>query len=174
MYSRTESDRRYNRGHKKEIKEKHRRWYEKNCEKVLKKQKQYCKNNRGKRREREKRRRKIDLKFSLNNKMTTAIRISLKGDKRGRHWETIIDYILDELIEHLKKTMPKGYNWQDYLQGKLHIDHIIPVSVFNFDSPDHIDFKRCWALGNPRLLPAKENQIKSNKLKKPFQLSLKV
>ena len=70
--------------------------------------------------------------------------------------------------------MPKGYIWQDYLEGKLHIDHIIPIDVFNFDSPEQIAFKKCWGLKNLRLLSARENIIKNNKLLKPFQLGLKI
>jgi len=70
--------------------------------------------------------------------------------------------------------MPKGYCWQDFLEGKLHIDHKIPISAFNFTKSEHIDFKRCWALSNLQLLPARENIIKSNHLSKPFQPALKI
>ena len=116
--------------------------------------------------------RKVDLKFNLNCKMKSAINISLKGGKTGRHWETLVGYTLENLIEWLKITMPEGYTWQDYMEGRLHIDHKIPISVFNFKTPEHPDFKRCWALSNLQLLPAKENLIKSNKLLRPFQPSL--
>ena len=117
---------------------------------------------------------KQDLKFNLNRKISTRIVESLKRNKTGRQWETIVGYTLEDLIKRLKKTMPKGYNWQDFIQGKLHIDHIIPISAFNFDCPEHIDFKNCWALENLRLLPAKENLIKGNKLARPFQPALKI
>jgi len=118
--------------------------------------------------------RRTDIKCNLNNRITTAINISLKGNKNGRHWETLVGYTLDDLVKRLKKTMPEGYGWQDYLKGKLHIDHIIPVSVFNFDKPEDIDFQNCWALNNLQLLPARENIIKSNKLDNPFQPALKI
>ena len=117
---------------------------------------------------------KQDLKFNLNRKISTRIVESLKRNKTGRQWETIVGYTLEDLIKRLKKTIPKGYNWQDFIQGKLHIDHIIPISAFNFDCPEHIDFKNCWALENLRLLPAKENLIKHNKLARPFQPALKM
>jgi len=99
---------------------------------------------------------------------------SLRDNKNGRKWEDLIGYTLDDLIKRLEKTIPKGYIWQDYLTEKLHIDHIIPISVFNFDKPEHIDFKRCWALNNLRLLPAKENMMKHDKLYKPFQPALPI
>ena len=72
--------------------------------------------------------------------------------------------------------MPDNCTWQNYLEGKLHIDHIIPINAHNFTKAQHTDFKRCWALSNLRLLPAKENLIKGSELTKPFQpaLSLKL
>jgi 5-methylcytosine-specific restriction endonuclease McrA len=68
--------------------------------------------------------------------------------------------------------MPLGYTWQDFLSGKLHIDHIIPIAAFNFRSPGDADFKHCWALKNLRLLPAKENMRKGAKLTAPHQPGL--
>ena len=60
------------------------------------------------------------------------------------------------------------------MDGKLHIDHIIPVSVFNFTNDNHIDFFKCWSLDNLQLLPAKENLVKHNKLDISFQPSLQL
>ena len=114
---------------------------------------------------------KTDLKFNLNSKISKSVRKSLKGNKVGR-WEDLVDYTTNDLIKRLKQTIPKGYTWKDYLEAKLHLDHIIPIDVFNFTEPEHIDFKRCWALENLRLLPAKENLIKGNKLSRPFQPAL--
>jgi 5-methylcytosine-specific restriction endonuclease McrA len=117
---------------------------------------------------------KTDLKFNLNIKMSRGINSSIKNNKNGRHWETFLNYTLKDLIKRLTKTMPEGYNWQDYLNGELEIDHIIPKSKFNFTKPEHPDFKRCWALNNLQLLPMRENRIKSDKLTRPFQLALKM
>ncbi|MBA7535324.1 hypothetical protein ES705_27577 [subsurface metagenome] len=117
---------------------------------------------------------KIDLKYNLNQRMSRAILKALKGNKANRHWENLVGYTIRDLERRLKRTMPQGYTWQDYLEGKLHIDHVIPKSAFNFTRPEHTDFKRCWALENLRLLPAKENLIKHNHLNKPFQPTLRL
>jgi hypothetical protein len=53
-----------------------------------------------------------------------------------------------------------------------HINHVIPISAFNFSSPEDIDFKKCWALKNLRPLWAKDNFSKNARLDKPFQPSL--
>ncbi|GAG98711.1 unnamed protein product, partial [marine sediment metagenome] len=89
-----------------------------------------------------------------------------------KHWEDLVDYKLNDLKKRLFQTMPNGYCWQDFLDGKLHIDHIVPIVVFNFTQSEHTDFKRCWALNNLQLLPARENMIKHDKLTKPFQPAL--
>lgn len=79
---------------------------------------------------------------------------------------------MDALIKRLKATIPPGWTWEDLLQGKLHIDHIVPQSAFNYRNAQDQDFKRCWALSNLRALPAKENLAKGTKLLQPFQPSL--
>jgi len=152
-------------------------WYKKNSEKAKEIRKRWRENNpekiRKTRREWERNMRRINLKYNLSRKICDAIYRSLKRGTKDNHWEILAGYTLTKLIKHLKKTMPENYSWNDYLDGKLHIDHIIPISAFNFDKPEHTDFKRCWALSNLQLLPAKENLIKHNKLEKPFQPSLK-
>ena len=121
-------------------------------------------------------RRKTDIKYKLNKNISTAIWFSLKkgNSKKGKSWKDIVPYTLNGLIKRLKKTLPKGYTWDDYINGRtdLHVDHKIPVSVHNFKSYKDTDFQRCWALKNLQLLPAKENIIKSNSLEKHFQPSL--
>jgi len=116
--------------------------------------------------------RKTDLKYALNHNFSNEIRMALKGNKDGYHWESLVGYTLNNLINRLKSTMPEGYAWQDYLEGKLQIDHIIPISVFNYTKSEHIDFKRCWSLNNLQLLPARKNIQKYNHLDKPFQPAL--
>lgn len=153
----------YYQKNKEKTDEKSKQWYEKNREKMKEHRSKYRKN-----------RRKTDLKYRLSRRTSNAIYNSLRGGKAGRHWEDLVGYTLTDLINHLKKTIPIGFDWQDYMEGKLHIDHIIPISAFNFVNSDHIDFKRCWALSNLRLLPAKENIIKNSKLTRPFQPALKI
>jgi len=112
-------------------------------------------------------------KGKLNNRMGTAVRDSIKkGRKAGRKWETLVGYTVDSLKRHIEKQFKKGMNWQLFMEGKIHIDHIIPIAAFNFSAPEDIDFKRCWALKNLRPMWAKENFIKHDRVDKPFQPSL--
>ena len=176
------------------VKEFNRQWRNKYPEKVKKMEKQWIKNIKNhpesmkeyykairegnkkynKRYERTNNKYKNDMKYKINRRISSLIWYSLKGNKNGRHWEDLVGYTLKDLVKRLKKTIPKDYTWQDYLEGKLHIDHIIPISAYNFNQIGQIDFQRCWALSNLQLLSAKENLIKSNKLTKPFQPCLKL
>lgn len=120
-------------------------------------------------------RKRTNPKAILRTRMHSTIHRVLKrygGAKAGRKTVDILGYSMECLERHLKKTMPAGATWNDYLSGDLHIDHIVPVSAFNFSSPDDHDFLRCFALENLRLIPAEENLRKSAKLAKPFQPSL--
>lgn len=113
-------------------------------------------------------------KYVISRRMSLGMRRSLKNGKGNKSWTTFVNYSIDDLFNRLNKTLPNGYLWNDFLDGKLHIDHIIPISVFNYSSPKHLDFKRAWALDNLQLLPAKENMSKQDKLYKPFQTSLEI
>lgn len=115
------------------------------------------------------------LKYKLNIRMASGIYNSLKkGIKNGRHWETLVPYNYKQLKKQLISTMPEGYIWQDFMNGKLDIDHIRPINSFNFNKPEDFEFQQCWALDNLQLLTVKENRSKQDKLIKPFQTNLKI
>jgi hypothetical protein len=107
----------------------------------------------------------------LNRLVSNNIRVSLHGLKDNNHWEDLVGYTLKDLMKHLECKFKLGMTWENY--GKWHIDHIIPKSVFQFNSPDDIDFKRCWALKNLQPLWHWENESKGAKVKDGFQPSLK-
>lgn len=118
-------------------------------------------------------RKRKDVKFILNNRMSCSIRDCLKrGVKNRIHWEYSVGYTLKDLERRLRKTIPNSYVWKDFLSGELHIDHIIPIRLFQFDSPEDKEFKQCWSLCNLRLLPSKENAAKRDKITNPILLGL--
>lgn len=161
---------------KEKIKKRDAIYYQRNKQVCLKAKKLWRENNQEKVRaykRAESKKRRSTSKGYLSHNISKAIGKALKGDKAGRHWENLVGYSLKQLYRRLKKTIPKGYTWQDYLDGKLHIDHKTPVSVFNFEEPEDTDFQRCFALKNLQLLPARENIIKSNKLEGHFQPSFR-
>lgn len=115
---------------------------------------------------------RTDKKFKLNLNVTNAIRGSLKYGKNGRHWEDIVGYTLKDLMNHIEKQFTGSMSWKRFLVGEIHIDHKIPIAVFNFTNPEHLDFKQCWALSNLQPMWASENLSKGAKINIPFQPSL--
>lgn len=114
-------------------------------------------------------------KDSPEFRLTSAIRAGVvkgmrKGFKSSRRTFDILGYALSDLRTHLESQFQPGMSWENY--GDWHIDHIIPRSVFNYETPDDIDFKRCWALENLQPLWAADNIRKHAKLDEPFQPSL--
>ena len=109
---------------------------------------------------------KTDDKYRLDNITSRSIRRALKNSSRNKenHWKSILGYTIKELKERLISTIPKGYDWQDYINGKLELDHKIPVRYFEYNRKSDIDFKKSWGLDNLRLLPKKLNRIKSGDL----------
>jgi hypothetical protein len=107
--------------------------------------------------------------YRVNALMAKAIRDSLKKHKStetsGSKWLSYVNYSKQGLINHLKKSLENlpGYTWQDFMNGDLHIDHIKPKSLFNYNSPFHPEFALCWGLDNLQLLPAIENIKKGDK-----------
>ena len=115
---------------------------------------------------------RTNLKNRLNRNIGNAIYQNLKGFKRGRHWENLVKWTLQQLKNRFVQLFEPGMTWDNY--GEWHIDHKIPISAFNFTKPENLDFKRCWALSNLQPMWAKENISKGAKLDKPFQPSLRV
>lgn len=113
-------------------------------------------------------------KGNLNHRMSCQIWHSLHRNKEGQNWKDMVDYSLNDLKKHLEKQFSEGMTWEKFLKGEIHIDHKIPISVFNFTKPDHLDFQRCWALGNLQPLWAHDNLVKQAKIDKPFQLGLAI
>ena len=103
--------------------------------------------------------------------VTTGIRRFLKSDgKRGRRTFDCLPYTPEQLVIHLERRFASGMSWANY--GQWHIDHIVPISAFNFETVEHVDFQRAWALSNLQPLWARDNLCKGARIDAPFQPSL--
>jgi len=79
----------------------------------------------------------------------------MNGLKAGRSWTRLVGYTAEELREHIERQFLKGMSWEE--ADKFHIDHIVPLATFNFDSAEHPEFRAAWALTNLRPLWATAN-----------------
>ena len=162
------SGRKYYANNKEKYAERWQEYYKENAEYLKEKASEYGKNNRDKLRIADRKRRE-DPRFRLSSNISRSIRQSLfeHNGKNGAPWESMVDFTKKQLVRHLEKLFQPGMTWENY--GDWHLDHVIPKSVFNFTTPEHEDFSRCWALKNLQPMWAKENMSKSAKLEKHFQ-----
>lgn len=94
----------------------------------------------------------------LNSSISGAICLSLRGNKAGRHWETLVGYKLEDLKYSIESKFSKGMNWENY--GEWQLDHYFPMSKLIIDSAEDPTFKYCWSLNNLQPLWENDNFIK--------------
>ena len=118
---------------------------------------------------------RTDAEFNAKEKLRTQLRKLRHADsdvarlmsnniKRGlwlSSWVDLLGYSMGDLVAHLKRTLPKRATWEQFLDGDLHIDHIVPRASFDMDDPSEL--RACWSLGNLRLIHKRDNLAKSNR-----------
>jgi hypothetical protein len=137
------------------------RHYDKNKEAILERRK--TESWRAENAARLRRRRQRDPAFRVYCNVSRLIHMALKDKKAGRKWETLVGYTLADLTRHLERQFTKGMTWENMGKKGWEIDHILPRASFNFDGPDHPDFRACWALTNLRPLWSDANAAKREK-----------
>jgi hypothetical protein len=106
--------------------------------------------------------RRSEPQYQLEKNLSSAIRKSLRGNKKGRKWETLVNWTVEELKRHLENLWTPGMSWDNY--GKWHIDHKIPESWWEYSDANDPEFKQCWSLANLQPLWRKDNLAKGNRL----------
>lgn len=86
------------------------------------------------------------------------VRRGLRSGKQERPWAELVGYGLEELMAHLERQFLPGMAWSNI--GGWHVDHIIPLAAFSFETPQDEEFKAAWALTNLRPLWAEQNRAK--------------
>lgn len=108
----------------------------------------------------------------LNARMSCQIRSVLRGRKNQKSWRSLVGYSPSDLRKRVESQFVNGMNWDKFMKGEIHLDHIIPKSKFKFSTPDDIEFKRCWSLENLRPEWAHENMSRGDKILEPSQIPI--
>ena len=98
-------------------------------------------------------------------RLSARFRLGIRGVISGRNkksnvWE-YLSFTPEELMSQFESRFTDGMSWDN--MDEWHIDHIRPVASFNFDSTEHPDFKKSWALNNLQPLWAADNMSKGDK-----------
>lgn len=99
------------------------------------------------------------LEALLRSAMHRGIR---RGTKRSKTFD-ILGFTIDRLMAHLEAQFAPGMTWENH-GAAWHIDHIRPLSSFNYETPQDAEFKAAWALTNLRPLWATDNLKKGAKI----------
>jgi hypothetical protein len=134
------------------VRKQHTKWREENREHVNAYSREYNKNKCA-----------IDPRYRLSRNTRTALWTCLKEKNVAKYRSTfaLLGYTIEELMQHLEKQFTEGMTWDNY--GQWHVDHIRPMSSFNFTSLDDPEFKECWDLCNLQPLWGTENLSKGSR-----------
>jgi hypothetical protein len=164
-----EQSKRYYQNHKEEKIAYAKSYYEENKEQILNHRKSYYEQNKYKIQERsrdyKRKRRKNDPYYRVMRNTSTLVSRALKkqGTTKGGSTFSALPYSPRDLIEHLERQFNETMTWENY-GSYWDVDHIHPQSLLPYDSLDHPNFQKCWALDNLRPLEKRDNQRKSNKI----------
>jgi len=101
------------------------------------------------------RRRRTDPKLKLESNVSRAVNRALRGTKGRQPSFEILGFTVVDLTSHLERQFTAGMDWANY--GRWHVDHVIPLTSFVYESPSDPEFRAAWALSNLRPLWATEN-----------------
>lgn len=136
-----------------------------NIEKIREQNRLYRLNNIEQFRERDRVYKKLKANNNPSFRLTECVRSSINRSLQSVNCigtMRYLDYTIEDLRYNIESKFLEGMSWNN--QGDWHIDHIIPISYFNYDSPKHPEFIFCWSLFNLRPLWAEDNMHKNNKL----------
>lgn len=102
--------------------------------------------------------RKISKKTGIGD----IVRSAICRDGESPTVQRLLGYTISELCRHLERQFTHGMNWDAFMSGKVHIDHIIPQAAFDLSQPS--EWRACWSLTNLRPQWGKENRAKRDKI----------
>lgn len=118
---------------------------------------------------REKKKRPEQSGCAISRKIKTNTYIRLNQAVRRKHnkktnqsFIETFGYHQDDLKKHLESKFNNGMNWDNYGINGWHIDHIKPVSWFDFTDIESA-IKECWALNNLQPMWGQLNSMKGNR-----------
>lgn len=162
-------NKKYYQEHKKEIEEYNKQYYLLNKEKIIERIKEYYKINKSYLNKYnykyQKEKYHNDPIFRLRRNVSHLINYYLKRFNSSKKDSCLkhLPYTIQQLYDHLEKQFDSNMSWSNY-GSYWDIDHIIPQSLLPYDSMEHPNFQKCWALSNLRPLEHMENLRKGNKL----------
>jgi hypothetical protein len=149
---------------RKEIAEKDKRYREINSEAIKKKQEEFYQKNKLEIFLKRKIRRNTNLQAKLKHKLRSRLGNALRARRVSKLHRTfdLIGCTPAFLTSYIRSKLHGGMTEQDLLNGKIHIDHIIPCAAFDLTNEE--EQRKCFHYTNLQPLWAIDNLKKNAKI----------
>lgn len=97
----------------------------------------------------------------LRSNISRGIWGCLKGKQKQSKTMYYIGCSIEELWLYLESKFQQGMTRENY--GEWHVDHIIPISSFDFTTDTENTLKKCWHYTNLQPLWAEDNLSKGKR-----------
>jgi len=77
-------------------------------------------------------RRNNDINFRLQENFRQRINKVIKGESKSLHSAEYLGCSIEEFLNHIKSQWTQDMSWKNYGHYGWHVDHIIPLSNFDF------------------------------------------
>lgn len=91
-------------------------------------------------------RRLLNVRGRICRNMRSAISRGIGGGRIGRRLTEVLGYDWLAFRSHLEALFEPGMTWENY--GEWQIDHVEPVSWFDFKTTRGTAFRKAWAITN--------------------------
>jgi len=136
------------------------KWHQDNKEEKKRYNAEWYQKNKKHRADYIRKRKNSDPEFKISQNIKTLIYIALRGNAKCGSSIELLGCSTEELKNHLERLFSPGMTWENYGRYGWHIDHIIPLSYFDFTDPEQQ--KRAWHYTNLQPLWATDNLKKSD------------
>lgn len=104
--------------------------------------------------------------FRVQKRLRTRIKNAIRG--KGCKSKKTVDLLgcsLIEAVDHIKSLLNGEMTWEAVVDGRIHIDHVVPCSSFDLSKEE--EQRRCFHYKNLQPLWAIDNLKKGNKSATP-------
>lgn len=105
---------------------------------------------------------KNDPLFTIEQTLRRRLHSALKGKTKSAATLNLLGCSVEKLKKHLEKQFQKGMTWNNYGMHGWHIDHIIPCSAFDLSLES--EQRKCFNYANLQPLWAIENIKKGDRI----------
>jgi hypothetical protein len=123
------------------------KYREKNKEKIILNKKEYYYNKGGLEKAKEWQKKNMgDVGFRTKKRLRGRIYVALKRGIKSDGTMQLLGCTIEKFKSYFEALFTEGMNWDVYLAGGIHIDHIIPCKHFDLTDPDQQ--KKCFHYTN--------------------------